>query len=633
MSREFAFLLNNWILLSCALFVLFATMFPTISEAVNGQRITVGPPFFNKWMVPLALVLLFLAGAAPLLAWRKTTTKRLTDQFMFPVAASVVIMGALAIIYPRSLTLTSIFSNKIQFPVTILNFGIIAFTVTSCLQEFYKGARVRRSQTGSDPFTSLLGITLAKRRRYGGYVIHMGIAVMFIGFAGKSFDHEEDFTLTRPGTTLAAQEGYDLGKYKRLELTCHKKADELCTENNLAGWHGYDGSNEDASHAKCRAEARNMCPVDDLKEAAELPAKMEMTSMIDLCAQGELSDCVFVKGYVFRYDKFVKCPDLDGRPECRGADGDHKTTYTGYVKVFTKEGKLVTDMDPARWVFAKLPDQPTTEPSINVDGVDDVYLAMLGFQQGPDEVANFRLFLNPLINWVWLGFVLLMIGTGICLVPESIARRARKAPTTKVGKLADVGILLLVVGACTFLSVRAAHSQSQGGQAPAGPVYQERNAHGGASAAHEARPDNSTAKRLMKDLGCMCGGCNKEPIHDCKCGFAAQERAKVLGMLSGRDLTSDAARESAYLEVRDSFIARHGQEVLVSPLDTGFNRLAWAFPYMALGGALVLIFVGGRHWVRRGREEWATDLARAEAFDLEDDPAADKLDDELAEID
>src|SRR5439155_23688416 len=97
-SREFAFLLNNWILLACAFFVLFATMFPTISEAIDGSRVSVGPEFFNKWMTPLGLVLIFLAGAAPLLAWRKTTTDRLLGQFLIPalVAVGVVVLFVLA---------------------------------------------------------------------------------------------------------------------------------------------------------------------------------------------------------------------------------------------------------------------------------------------------------------------------------------------------------------------------------------------------------------------------------------------------------------------------------------------------------------------------------------------------------
>ncbi len=83
-SREAAFLVNNWILLFSAMFVLFATMFPTLSEAVTGERLTVGPPFFNKWMLPIGLILLFLTGLGPLLAWRKSTLKNLRDQFLWP---------------------------------------------------------------------------------------------------------------------------------------------------------------------------------------------------------------------------------------------------------------------------------------------------------------------------------------------------------------------------------------------------------------------------------------------------------------------------------------------------------------------------------------------------------------------
>ena len=86
MSKEAAFLANNWILLFSALFILFATLFPTITEAINGERLTVGPPFFNRWMVPIGLMLLLLTGVGPLLAWRKSTVENLREQFMWPVA-------------------------------------------------------------------------------------------------------------------------------------------------------------------------------------------------------------------------------------------------------------------------------------------------------------------------------------------------------------------------------------------------------------------------------------------------------------------------------------------------------------------------------------------------------------------
>src|SRR5579884_1078930 len=94
-SREAAFLVNNWILLFSALFVLFATMFPTLSEALTGERLTVGPPFFTKWMLPIGLILLFLTGLGPLLAWRKSTLKNLRDQFVWPIAIGALTTIAL----------------------------------------------------------------------------------------------------------------------------------------------------------------------------------------------------------------------------------------------------------------------------------------------------------------------------------------------------------------------------------------------------------------------------------------------------------------------------------------------------------------------------------------------------------
>src|SRR5688500_1332091 len=96
-SREAAFMLNNWILLFSAFFVLFATMFPTLSEALTGERLTVGPPFFNQWMLPIGLALLLLTGIGPLLAWRKSTVENLRVSFLIPVSLGlctrVVVVG------------------------------------------------------------------------------------------------------------------------------------------------------------------------------------------------------------------------------------------------------------------------------------------------------------------------------------------------------------------------------------------------------------------------------------------------------------------------------------------------------------------------------------------------------------
>src|SRR3954471_5664514 len=186
-SREAAFLANNWILLFSAFFILFATMFPTLSEAVRGQRLTVGPPFFNLWMRPIGLILLVLTGIAPLLAWRKSTLSNLFYQFTWPASAAVVTGGAVAALGIR------VWSSG-------LCFALCAFVGTTILQEFIRGANVRKGVSGSDIFTSLIGLVARQRRRYGGYIVHLGIVLMFLGFAGQGYKQEQDMKLS-PGET------------------------------------------------------------------------------------------------------------------------------------------------------------------------------------------------------------------------------------------------------------------------------------------------------------------------------------------------------------------------------------------------------------------------------------------------
>jgi cytochrome c-type biogenesis protein CcmF len=184
-SREAAFLANNWILLFSAFFVLFGTMFPTLSEAVTGERLTVGAPFFNRWMLPIGLILLTLTGIGPLLAWRKSTLSSLAFQLQWPALASVATAGALYALGVR------VWSSGICF-------ALCAFVFGSIVQEFVRGADVRRKATGSDLFTALVGLVGRSKRRYGGYIVHVGIVLMFLGFAGEGFKLEQQ-ALLKPG--------------------------------------------------------------------------------------------------------------------------------------------------------------------------------------------------------------------------------------------------------------------------------------------------------------------------------------------------------------------------------------------------------------------------------------------------
>jgi cytochrome c-type biogenesis protein CcmF len=202
-SREAAFLANNWILLFSAFFVLFATMFPTISEALRGERLTVGPPFFDKWMLPIGLMLLVLTGIGPLLAWRKTAFSSMRYQLMWPVLSAVV----------TGVAMTAL---GVQFWAAGLCFSLCALVAGTIIQEFWRGSGVRQRATGTDRFTALIGLFARSRRRYAGYIVHLGIVLIFLGFGGNGFKLEEQVVL-EPGQQVAV--GPYLVNYSALKVT------------------------------------------------------------------------------------------------------------------------------------------------------------------------------------------------------------------------------------------------------------------------------------------------------------------------------------------------------------------------------------------------------------------------------
>lgn len=202
-SREAAFLANNWILLFSAFFVLFATMFPTLSEAVRGERLTVGPPFFDKWMLPVGLILLMLTGIGPLLAWRKSAVSSMRHQFLWPVLTAVA----------TGVTMTALGA---PFWAAGLCFALCGFVGATIGQEFWRGSGVRQRATGTDRLTAMIGLFARSRRRYAGYIVHLGIVLIFLGFGGNGFKQEEQVVL-EPGQQVAL--GPYVVKYSALKVT------------------------------------------------------------------------------------------------------------------------------------------------------------------------------------------------------------------------------------------------------------------------------------------------------------------------------------------------------------------------------------------------------------------------------
>ncbi len=196
-SREAAFLYNNLVLVGISFSVLWGTLFPILSEWVKGEKITVGPPFFNTVNVPLGLLLLALTGIGPLIAWRRASVQNLRRQFTVPAAVGVVTGAALVALGMRDF-------------YAIVCYALAGFVFGTIGQEFWKGTRARMSMHGENAFAALARLIARNRRRYGGYVVHFGMVTMFAAFAGMAFKKEFDVTLTS-GQTYAARDpwGHD----------------------------------------------------------------------------------------------------------------------------------------------------------------------------------------------------------------------------------------------------------------------------------------------------------------------------------------------------------------------------------------------------------------------------------------
>ncbi|MGH7594152.1 MAG: heme lyase CcmF/NrfE family subunit [Gemmatimonadales bacterium] len=186
-SRESAFLFNNLALVGIAFSVLWGTLFPIISEAVRGTKITVGPPFFNRVNVPLGLFLLLLTGVGPLIAWRKASAANLRRQFIVPTAAGLATATALLVAGLRD-----------GYALMALSLG--GFVLGTVTQEFYRGVHARRSLHGEHPLVGLVHLVTRNRRRYGGYIVHVGVVIYFVAFTGLAFKVKQEIVL-QPGAT------------------------------------------------------------------------------------------------------------------------------------------------------------------------------------------------------------------------------------------------------------------------------------------------------------------------------------------------------------------------------------------------------------------------------------------------
>ncbi len=281
-SRESSFLFNNLVLLTACFVILWGTLFPILSEYVVGNKVTVGAPFYNRVAIPIGLFLLFLTGVGPLLPWRSTSLKSIKRNFILPVIAlwaTVIVCFAVGVNPWKDGT----FSNGSFY--AIVSFAVSAAVLTAILSEFLRGAGVISRQTGRNLLVSTWLLTRRNTRRYGGYIIHIGVVIVVVGLAGAAFNTSQEqelglhdklligpYTLECIGFTQDSNDNYDsdyamLDVYrngkKQFQMTPEKRVyhasdqpQTMVAIHSLPSWDlyvVYEGTNPDTSQPIIKA--------------------------------------------------------------------------------------------------------------------------------------------------------------------------------------------------------------------------------------------------------------------------------------------------------------------------------------------------------------------------------------------
>jgi cytochrome c-type biogenesis protein CcmF len=306
LSRESAFLFNNLIFVGIAFAIFWGTVFPVLSEWVRGVKITVGPPFFNRVNAPLGVALLFLAGVGPVIAWRRATPRNLWRAFAGPVTAGLVAAVVLAV-------------AGVPLGYAHATFALGVFVLGTIVQEFWRGVRARQAMLHESTPRALGRLIGKNRRRYGGYIVHVGVVSIFIGIAASSAFRIEE---TR---TLAAGQTMQAGKF------------------------------------------------------------------------------------TLRYEKITTEEDA------------HVSRLAAVVSVLEGE-RLITTLAPEKRLYKK-PQQPTTEVAIRPTLTEDLYLVLGSYDPG-SGLVTIQAYVNPLVSWLWIGGVILALGTAVTMWPSAAERQA-----------------------------------------------------------------------------------------------------------------------------------------------------------------------------------------------------------------
>ena len=307
LSREAAFVLQNMLFLAVTFAVFWGTVFPLISELATGTKITVGPPYFQRVTGPLFFVLVLLMGIAPLFAWRKQAASVLGKAIWIPFVASLGLAGIWGFLHR-------------MHPASIFGLWLVTFTLSAILAEFWKGIQARHATRGENPFTALVNLIRRNHRRYGGYIIHIGVVLIAMGVIGDAYFKQE-------------------------------------TQGTVS--------------------------------------------------QGE---SLMIGGYQLEFKELLGYPGSDGREIVEA------------VTSLSQDGQLIRELSPRRDYFV-VQEQPVSVPGVYSTPGVDFYVLLVGWDAGGTS-ATFKIYVNPLINWVWVGGIVMILGTIIATWSNPARREA-----------------------------------------------------------------------------------------------------------------------------------------------------------------------------------------------------------------
>ncbi|MGC9291628.1 MAG: heme lyase CcmF/NrfE family subunit [Acidobacteriaceae bacterium] len=321
-SRESSFLFNNLVLLAACFTILWGTLFPVLSEYVQGSKVTVGAPFYNRVALPIGLFLLFLTGVGPVLAWRSTSLQSVRRNFILPAVVGVATAVALVLFGMHP------WQDQATF-YSLVAFSLGAAVATAVLAEFLRGARVIQRHTGQNILFSVVQLIHRNTRRYGGYIVHLGVVLVFIGIAGGAFDQSKE-------QEMGFHDTMTIGPYR---LVCQSNTQD-------------SNPNYDSEYA-----------------------------LLD----------------VYR--------------------GNH------YIGQMAPERRFYPASQQVSTIVAN---HSTLE--------QDLYIVYEGRSQETDKPV-IKVFINPLMAWIWIGVVVMVVGTFIALTPNmEAALAASRARATVVAK-------------------------------------------------------------------------------------------------------------------------------------------------------------------------------------------------------